>query len=135
MSHILAMNRHKPGDHTQDALAAPKVITPFRPKWKGTLTDRERFNRQMHYQPVDRCFNMEFGYWDDNFRLWPFFAENGITNNDEADIFFNFDRFPRIEGEIWMCPPFEERVVEVREKTQVWVDVNGLLAEVPLDAP
>ena len=44
-----------------------KTIQPIRPKWKGTLTDRERFNRQMHYQPVDRCFNMEFGYWDENF--------------------------------------------------------------------
>ena len=39
------------------------AITPCRPKWAGTLTDRERFNRQMHYQSVDRSFNMEFGYW------------------------------------------------------------------------
>jgi hypothetical protein len=31
-----------------------KTITPCRPKWTGTLTDRERFIRQMHYQPVDR---------------------------------------------------------------------------------
>ena len=41
--------------------------TPSRPKWKGTMTDRERFNNQMHYKPVDRCFNMEFGYWEENF--------------------------------------------------------------------
>jgi hypothetical protein len=38
-------------------------IAPCRSRWKGTLSDRERFNRQMHYQSVDRCFNMEFGYW------------------------------------------------------------------------
>ena len=50
-----------------------QTIQPIRPKWKGTLTDRERFNRQMHYQPVDRCFNMEFGYWDENFTEWPLF--------------------------------------------------------------
>jgi uroporphyrinogen decarboxylase len=31
-------------------------ITPIRPKWAGTLTDRERFVRQMHYAPVNRCF-------------------------------------------------------------------------------
>ena len=91
MSHILAMNRHKPGGQARMS-PPPKDITPIRPKWKGTLTDRERFNRQMHYQPVDRCFNMEFGYWDENFPQWPFFAENGITNNGEADLFFNFDR-------------------------------------------
>lgn len=108
-------------------------IIPCRPKWKGTLTDRERFNRQMHYQPIDRCFNTEFGYWDENFTEWPLFYENGITNNEEADIFFNFDRTATIGGEIWMVPPFERRVVEVRETTQVLVNEDGLLAEVPLD--
>ena len=48
-------------------------ITPCRPAWKGTMTARERFNRQMHYQSVDRCFNMEFGYWEENFHQWPLF--------------------------------------------------------------
>ena len=24
-------------------------IKPIRKKWKGTMTDRERFNNQMHY--------------------------------------------------------------------------------------
>ena len=62
-------------------------ITPCRPRWKGTMTDRERFNNQMHYKPVDRCFNMEFGYWQENFTTWPIFVENGVTNNDEADRF------------------------------------------------
>ncbi len=109
------------------------TITPCRPKWRGTLTDRERFNRQMHYQPVDRCFNMEFGYWDENFREWPIFTRNGITNNDEADIFFNFDRTMRIDGNIWMEPPFEKHVIEIRENTQVLINEDGLLAETPLD--
>ncbi len=63
----------------------------------GTMTDRERFVRQMHYAPVDRCFNMEFGYWDDNFEVWPIFKDNGITNNHDADI-FNFDRIELSAG-------------------------------------
>lgn len=109
-------------------------IRPMRPRWKGTLTDRERFNRQMHYQPVDRCFNMEFGYWEENFHQWPMFYENGIKDNDEADVFLSFDRTMRIEGEIWLCPLFEERVVEVRADTEVRINSDGLLAEVPRDA-
>jgi len=72
------------------------TITPIRPRWKGILSDRERFTRQTHYQPIDRCFNMEFGYWDENFTEWPIFVDNGIKNNDEADIFFNFDRIHTI---------------------------------------
>jgi uroporphyrinogen decarboxylase len=97
------------------------------------LTDRERFNCQMHYQPVDRCFNMEFGYWDENFQLWPLFRDNGITNNEEADIFFNFDRQVSIGGNIWMNPPFKQSVLEVRAKTKILINEDGLLAEVPLD--
>jgi len=97
------------------------------------MTDRERFNAQMHYQPIDRCFNMEFGYWDENFELWPLFKENEITNNWEADIFFNFDRQFHIGGNTWLSPSYENTVIEVRENTKLMVNDDGLLAEVPLD--
>ncbi len=109
------------------------TITPIRPKWAGTMTDRERFVRQMHYAPVDRCFNMEFGYWDDNFEVWPIFKDNGITNNREADIFFNFDRIEAIGGRVWLHPTFPETVVEERETTNILMNADGLLAEVPKD--
>jgi uroporphyrinogen decarboxylase len=109
------------------------LINPIRPKWAGTLTDRERFNRQMHYQPVDRCFNMEFGYWDENYRLWPMFVDNGITTEDEANIFFNFDRIEVISGHNWLYPSFEKIVVEERQTTKVIRNEDGLLAEIPKD--
>ena len=117
-------------------------IQPSRPRWAGTMTDRERFNNQMHYQPVDRCFNMEFGYWSENFNQWSIFVENGITNNDQADIFFNFDVIKRAPGTgkttlfcnvLWMNPPFETRVLEETETGKILMDGNGLLAEVPKD--
>jgi hypothetical protein len=110
-----------------------KTITPIRSKWKGVLTDRERFNRQMHYEPVDRCFNMEFGYWDENFSLWPIFYENNISNNEEADIFFNFDRQVTINGNIWLSPGFGNTVIEERATTQVIINEDGLYAEIPKD--
>ena len=108
-------------------------VTPFRPAWKGNLTGRERFVRQMHYQPIDRTFNMEFGYWEENFQLWPLFVEHGITNNADADVFFNFDPIHVISGNVWLSPHFSNTVVEVREKTRVLMNGDGLLAEVPLD--
>lgn len=105
----------------------------IREKWEGTMTDRERFNRQMHYQPVDRCFNMEFGYWQENFSVWKMFRDNGITNNGIADRFFNFDRFVTIGGVWWMSPCFEEKVIEERENTLIMQNGDGLLAEVAKD--
>jgi uroporphyrinogen decarboxylase len=109
------------------------LINPIRPKWAGTLNDRERFNRQMHYQPVDRCFNMEFGYWDENYKLWPMFVDNGITNEAEANLFFNFDSIEVISGYTWLYPKFDETVVEVRQTTKVIRNEDGLLAEIPKD--
>ena len=37
-------------------------IQPIRQKWKGTMTDRDRFNAQMHYRPIDRTFHMAVSY-------------------------------------------------------------------------
>ncbi|NLK07536.1 MAG: hypothetical protein GX316_02420 [Firmicutes bacterium] len=111
-----------------------KQIKPCRPKWAGMMTDRERFNNQMFYKPVDRSFNMEFGYWDENFQLWDIFVENGITTNEEADIFFNFDQFKVLSGNVWMSPPFSETVVQETANTKILINEDGLLAEVPKDA-
>jgi len=113
-----------------------KTITPCRPKWKGAMTDRQRFNNQMHYRPVDRCFNMEFGYWRDNFRVWPLFVNHGIENNDEADLFFNFDTIKvigTINGPTWMHPFFPEEVIEETADKKIIRNWDGLLAEVPKD--
>ena len=107
--------------------------TPIRPKWRGTMTDRERFNRQMHYQPIDRCFNMEFGYWQECFDQWPLFRKHGIRSNGQADVFFSFDRIRRT-GKPSMHPPFEEKTVRVTATSRIMINHDGLLAEVPLDA-
>ncbi|MBU4199964.1 MAG: hypothetical protein KKG09_01845 [Verrucomicrobia bacterium] len=109
------------------------TIKPCRQKWKGTMTDRERFNNQMHYKPVDRCFNMEFGYWLENFKLWPLFVENNVTNNTEADIFFNFDEFKVIGGNVWLAPLFPQSVVSENDTSKIIMNGDGLLAEIPKD--
>lgn len=109
-----------------------KEIQPCRKKWAGILTDRERFNRQMHYEPVDRCFNMEFGYWDENFEQWNIFADNKITDNAEADRFFNFDVI-KLHEYPWMNPAFEQKVMEETEDKRIIINQDGLLAEVPKD--
>jgi len=97
------------------------------------MTGRRRFSNQMHYKPVDRCFNMEFGYWEENFHQWDIFVENGITTNAEADLFFNFDTIDIFVGSIEIDPPFEEKVVEEAKTTRIIQNAEGLLAEVPKD--
>ena len=117
----------------QSRITTPMDITPIRPPWSGSLTPRERFRRQMHHEPVDRSFNMEFGYWDDNFKRWPCFLENGIRDNASADRFFNFDPMA-FEGPRWMHPVFPEQEIRRTETTRILRNADGLIAEVPLDA-
>ena len=107
-----------------------KKITPIRKKWSGTMTGRERFNNQMHYKAVDRCFNMEFGYWDENFAIWKEFADNGIVNNEEADVFFNFDPIAQISGNLGASPWFEEKIISETEHTYIVTDREGHTVEV-----
>jgi len=61
---------------------------------------------------------MEFGYWNENFTEWRMFVENGITNNWEADQFFNFDRIGIVGGNIWMSPPFPSTTVDETATTK-----------------
>ncbi len=102
------------------------AITPCRPPWPGTITHRERFDNQMHYHPVDRCFNREFGYWKENYEQWPAFVENGVETEGDAEIFFSFDPMPVIGGNIWMCPAFEQKVLSETGD----INADGLTAEV-----
>ena len=104
------------------------AITPCRPAWKGQMSARARFNNQMHYRRVDRCFNMEFGYWLENFTQWDIFVKNGVTNNAEAEVFFNFDRFVHLGGTYWMHPGFPQEVVGETATTKIIRNYEGLLA-------
>ena len=110
-----------------------KTITPIRQPWKGTMTPRERFNRQMHWQSVDRSVNMEFGYWQENYELWDLFTENGITNEWEANIFFSFDPIGGVGGHSWMNPHFEYKVLEDRGDKKIVQTHDGLIEEIASD--
>ncbi|OHE72310.1 MAG: hypothetical protein A2007_01660 [Verrucomicrobia bacterium GWC2_42_7] len=108
-------------------------LSEYRKPWLGAISGRERFNRQMHYKSFDRSFNMEFGYWDENFTQWKMFSENNIQNNDEANLFFNFDTFKFLEPSVWMNPVFQSQVWQEKSNTVIMMNPDGLLAEVPKD--
>jgi uroporphyrinogen decarboxylase len=99
------------------------------------MSDRERFNRQMHYQSVDRSFNMEFGYWEENFREWSIFRDNGIRSNDEAHYFFNLDVMEQVAESFgcWLHPGYPEEVIEESGTKRIIRNRDGLLAEVFTD--
>ena len=110
-----------------------KNVKPIRSPWKGTLTPRERFNRQMKFQSVDRSFNMEFGYWEENYIQWDLFLNNNITTEGEANIFFAFDPIAAVGSNLWMDPSFEHKEIGRRGDLVIIQNSDGLTAEVPAD--
>lgn len=107
-------------------------MKPFEP-WSGIMTQRERFNAQMHYLPFDRTVNMEFGYWDENYSQWDIFVDNDIHNEGDADRFFAFEP-PEVLGvNLWLAPGFEEKIIEEKDNSIIKTNWEGILLEVPKD--
>ena len=85
----------------------------------------------MRHRPFDRTFNMEFGYWRENYSQWDIFRENGITDVKEANGFFGFDRFEYVRGDVWLSPAFESKMISGGNgHTKIIMNEDGLLAEV-----
>jgi uroporphyrinogen decarboxylase len=84
----------------------------------------------MHYQPVDHIPDIEFGYWEEVYRLW---HQQGmpswVTNEDEANRFFGFETREILPVWMGVCPPFESKVIEESETRQVFQDSEGVLYE------
>ena len=111
---------------------SPAHLEPRKP-WAGTMTQRDRFNAQMHYKPFDRTVNMEFGYWEENYHQWDIFTENNIHNEGEANAFFALEAPPVVGGNIWLYPGFPGKIIRETATTVVTLNGDGLYLESPKD--
>jgi len=95
------------------------------------MTDRERWVRTMHYEPVDHIPDEEFGYWSDTFRTW---HEQGlpefVNDNTIADRYFGFSRRESVPVRLGLMPAFETKILEEDERHKVLVDGSGVVQEV-----
>ncbi|HPJ23229.1 MAG TPA: hypothetical protein PLH18_12825 [Clostridia bacterium] len=102
------------------------TIKPIRPAWKGTMTSRERFTAQMHYQPFDRTVNMEFGYWDENFTQWDIFVKNNVKTHEDGHQLFNLDKIEVLSGNVFMSPGFEEKTISETDTKKIIINCRVL---------
>ena len=90
------------------------------------MTHRQRFLRTMHFQPVDRVPDWEFGYWDDTLVDW---HEQGLPREIDtlrkADVYFGFDPTGDIPTATGLLPEFEYKVIEQRGEQLLIQDENG----------
>ena len=90
------------------------------------MTPRERYIRTMHFQPVDRVPDEEFGWWGELFPIW---HEQGlpkeIDSNEKVDFFFGFDTKVSIPTHQGLIPGFKHQVLEEDDRHVVYIDSDG----------
>ncbi len=101
------------------------------PKKNKSMSPRERFQRTMHYQSVDRIPNFEFGYWEETLDVW---HQQGLPAwvKDEATAYQYFG-IESCEGDgiqTNVYPYFEERILEKSESHVIMIDANGVTCEI-----
>ncbi len=109
------------------------------------MTPRQRFHAALHYQPRDRAYLCDFGFWDETFVLW---YDQGLprwVNKTNTDQYFGLDGFECFmvgdEGSAFtspagraetgglrqgLCPPFEEKILEDRGETEIVQQCDGV---------
>ncbi len=94
------------------------------------MTDRERFLRIMHFEPVDRAPNYELGAWGQTIERW---LQEGLAEEDvylnwfEGEPFFKLARRGFAPLNIWMMPAFPYEVLEETERYVVARHGNGVV--------
>jgi len=96
------------------------------------MTERERFLRVMHFEPVDRIPYWDFGFWDETPLRW---KEEGIPDDVVLNYpslveFFGMDRNWEAGGEVGvslgMIPSFEPVVLEDLGDVEIIIDHTGV---------
>ena len=104
--------------------------------FRAPLSGRNRFRRTMQFQSVDRVPHFEFGYWNETYKAW---HEQGlpreVDTEQKANRYFGFDRFELcpVNDWNWLCPPFEEKVIEEDERHRTIIDKDGVTCVVNKD--
>jgi len=92
------------------------------------MTPKERWINNFHFKPVDRIFNMEFGWWTDTLDKW---HNEGlpleIDTIEKGDAFFGFDRMVYVPIKLGLDPAFEERIIEETNQYRVLRDSSGTI--------
>ena len=94
------------------------------------MTPRERWQSIFHFKPVDRIYNMEFGWWKDTLERW---HNEGLPSDIDSivkgDRFFGFDGTIGVPVSLGLDPAFETRIIEQSDQYQVIQDSSGVIAK------
>ena len=100
------------------------------------MNDRERWIRCMHFQPVDHVPDEEFGYWEENIKVWQ--AQGlpegiNLRDDDASNQYFGFAPRSHVPTALKLMPDFESEVLEVTGTYKIVTDGDGVKMKVFTD--
>lgn len=94
------------------------------------VTLRERFNRTLHYQKVDRIPFFEFGYWNETLPNW---HKQGlpaeVDNEAKAYAYFGIENWGGFGVNIGLLPGFGTEVIEETDEFVIYRDGERALKQ------
>lgn len=96
------------------------------------MTSRERYLATMRYQPVDRPFVTEWGYWPETIERWvtegaPKDLHWESSDDNITDDYFNFDSYRTyLPVTFDLYPEFEKKQLEDRGETELVQQYDGV---------
>jgi hypothetical protein len=98
-----------------------------------TMTERQRFNATMHYQPRDRAPVCDFSYWPETIDAWhdqglPQTVQFAYDGGKGTDAYFGLDRFTSDPvANCDLVPAFEHKVLEDRGDHELVRQGDGVI--------
>lgn len=93
------------------------------------MNNRERFQRIMRFEPVDRVPNFELNLWQQTLDRW---LEEGLPRNAVpcraimwGNEYLGIDRRDPVDVKLSMIPPFDEEIIEETERHRIYRDPEG----------
>ena len=95
------------------------------------MNARERWVKCMHFQPVDHVPDEEFGYWEENFKVWQAQGmSKDVNNNAQADRYFEFAPRSGVPAGLGLRPGFKSEVLEETDEYRIVMDSDGARRQV-----
>jgi len=101
---------------------------------KNSLSNRQRWLNTYHFRPVDRPFNIEFGFWAETFITWHAQGwPKEITTHDAGHAYFGLDYKSDLGTPNKLIPPFENKVLRQDGEYLEYQNAEGQVVRVKTD--
>ncbi len=96
------------------------------------MDNKERYHAVTHYEPFDRCFQWEFGPYEETNKRW---RSEGMPEDEYLATLAGYDRFEVAPVNVGLLPGFDYEDLEETDDYQIYRDRDGVIKKKRKDTP